>query len=122
MRPTDFIHRVNGVGPGRRAVVILPVPSPLSQSHETRSTCPFQAWLRTPGVSCQVLAKYWRWRASDQQIVNPDEFITFLSAISLVNDRFAFYWYPPLFGTSGFAAMFANHVTDMIERRNGGRS
>jgi hypothetical protein len=67
-----------------------------------------------------VFAKNSRWRASDPQIANPDEFITFLPDVFLVNHRFAFYWYIPFFGISGFAVMLANHVADMIERRNAG--
>ena len=46
-------------------------------------------------------------------------FITFLPVIFLVNHRFAFYWYLPFFGISGLAATLANHVADMIQRRNG---
>jgi hypothetical protein len=38
--------------------------------------------------------------------------------IFLINHRFAFYWYIPFFGASGFCALVARNVYDTIERRN----
>ena len=91
----DRVHRINGVRPSRRALAILPRPSPLSQSLMKHVQIVLFKQAMTLHARRGSRAKFLqgiRDREHHIRRLRMPMIITFVSRHFLLNYRFAFYW------------------------------